>query len=137
LPSARLRQPALKPAARRQHAAAAVLTETFHQRLPLLERAHHLAERNLLRRASETEATADAALGSHKTGLRQVADHFRQMMAGNPELSGDIAGRERPVAIGGEPHQRTQAEVGELGQAHGCVSKSVFTERFNRPKWTL
>ena len=37
---------------------------------------------------------ANAALGLHETGVRQIADHLGEMITGNAELGGDVAGRE-------------------------------------------
>ena len=107
-----------QPAARLQHAIAAILAKTFDQRRPF-QGAHHFADRDRLGGAGQREAAADAALGRDEAAIGEVAHHLGQMVAGNAELGRDLVGRERTAGLARQPHQGAQGKIRERCQAHG------------------
>jgi hypothetical protein len=99
------------------------LPEALNQRAFFLERPHDLAKRDRLRRPRQAEPAADAALGGDEAAVPEVAHDLGEMIAGDPELFGDLAGRERPLGLAGEPHQRAKGEIRERRQAHGSLTQ--------------
>src|SRR5271170_2342789 len=81
----------LQPAAWREHAGPAVLTEAFDQRLAF-ERTYDLAKRDRLRRPRQREAATDATLRGDKATIAEVAHNLGKMIARNLELRRNLIG---------------------------------------------
>ena len=105
-------------AARPQDACAAVGAETFHDGELALQMAHHLPQRDLMRRAHQPQPAGPAALGPHEAAKPQVADHLGQVMLRDGELPGDLPGRDRLFRRPRQPHQHPQSVVGKGRKTH-------------------
>ncbi len=72
---------------------------------------HDLRQPDLLRRAGEHVAAADAALGAHQPGALQRQQDLLQVRLGQAGALGDVADRRRPAVVGVE-RERQQGPTG-------------------------
>jgi len=119
----------LQRAARCQGARVAARRETFHQRLIGLQHRHHVAEPDILGRPRQHRAAAAAAPGFQQAGGGQRRDYLGQVVARDPEFSGQIGGGKGAVRGARHAHQHAQPVIGEGGEAHGRDPDLAFTMR--------
>ena len=83
--------------------------------------AHDLAQRDLLRRAGQHVAAADAALRAHQTGALERQEDLLEVGLGEAGAVGDVAhrGRARRVVVQGEGQQRAAGVVAPGRDLHG------------------
>ena len=80
--------------------------------------AHDLAERDRIGRSSEGKTAAGAPAGGDEAVRTEIADHLDEVMARDAQLTRQLVRREQSVGLAGRTHERTQGEIGELGQPH-------------------
>jgi hypothetical protein len=112
-----MRQKRLERAAERRlesaqaaHGATAAGGEAADEAVEILEPPNHVADADLLRRASEAHPAAASAEGHHEAFRLQPLGHLGQMVARYAIAARDLIDRQLPVA-GGERHQHAQGII--------------------------
>lgn len=103
-----------------QRAGAAIGTQTLDERLAFLKQTHHGAEPDLRCRPGERGAASPATSRLDQPGAGEVLHDLGQMVARQPELIGQLGGREGAFRCARHAHQHPQSVVGEGGEAHRC-----------------